>query len=65
VSYNFDPERWYANERSFLEHRRRQEDWSAAEFEKAIEELDCRYDRLVGRLDGTYQIPGWGTSSSR
>jgi hypothetical protein len=58
VTYNFDPERWYANERSFLEQRRRSEGWSAEEFEAAVEDLDRRYDQLVGRLDGTYRIPG-------
>jgi len=57
VTYNFDPERWYANERGFLEHRHRQEDWSEAELDEAIEELDRRYDQLVSRLDGTYQLP--------
>jgi hypothetical protein len=65
VTYNFDPERWYTNERSFLEHRRRQEGWSEAELDKAIEELDRRYDQLVNRLDGTYQLPRAGASSSR
>lgn len=58
MTYNFDPERWYANERSFLEQRRRSEGWSAEEFETAAEDLDRRYDQLVGRLDGTYRIPG-------
>jgi hypothetical protein len=65
VTYNFDPERWYANELSFLDHRRRQEGWSEAEFDQAVEELDRRRDRLVSRLDGTYQIPGGETSSIR
>lgn len=65
MTYNFDPERWYENERSYLEQRRRQEGWSEAEFDKAVEELDRRWDRLVIRLDGTYQIPGGETSSIR
>jgi hypothetical protein len=60
MTYNFDPERWYDNERSFLEQRRRSEHWSDAQFEAALEDLDRRYEQLVSRLDGTYQIPGGG-----
>ena len=58
MTYNFDPERWYANERSFLEQRRRSEGWSEAEFEATLADLERRYDRLVERLDGTYRISG-------
>jgi hypothetical protein len=58
VTYNFDPERWYANERSFLEQRLRSEGWSEEEFEAAVEDLDRRHDQLVGRLEGTNRIPG-------
>lgn len=57
MTYNFDPDRWYDNERGFLEGRRRSEGWSQARFKAELEDLDRRYDQLVGRLDGTYQIP--------
>jgi len=57
VTYNFDPARWYANERAALEERRRLEVWSDADYQAALEELDRRYDEMVRRLDGTYQIP--------
>lgn len=57
MTYNFDPDRWYDNERGFLEQRRQSEGWSQARFEAALEDLDRRYDQLLGRLDGTYQIP--------
>lgn len=58
MTYNFDPERWYENERGFLEQRRRSEGWSDDRFEALLEDLDRRYDLMVSRLDGTYQIPG-------
>jgi hypothetical protein len=58
VTYNFDPERWYANERSFLEQRLRSEGWCEEEFEAAVEDLDRRHDQLVGRFEGTNRIPG-------
>lgn len=42
MTYNFDPERWYENERSFLEQRRRSEGWSEAEFEAVLADLERR-----------------------
>lgn len=57
MTYNFDPDRWYANERAALEECRRLEAWSEADYEAALEDLDRRYDEMVRRLDGTYQIP--------
>jgi hypothetical protein len=58
MTYNFDPDRWYANERGFLEQRCREEGWSEAEFDAALADLERRYHQLVERLDGTYQLPG-------
>jgi hypothetical protein len=57
MTYNFDPDRWYANERAVLQERRRAEAWSDADYEAALEDLERRYDEMVRRLDGTYQIP--------
>jgi hypothetical protein len=57
MTYNFDPDRWYENERAALEERRGSEGWSAAAYEAALENLDRRLDAMVGRLDGSYQIP--------
>jgi 2-oxoglutarate ferredoxin oxidoreductase subunit gamma len=60
MTYNFDPERWYANERVALEAERRAEGWSAERYEAALEDLDRRLDEMQQRLDRTYQIPGAG-----
>ena len=57
MTYNFDPDRWYENERTALEARRRTEDWSDEAYETALADLDRRYDEMLRRLDGTYQIP--------
>jgi hypothetical protein len=57
MTYNFDPDRWYDNERAALEAQRRKQGWSEAEFVAALEDLDRRYDEMLRRLDGTYQIP--------
>ena len=57
MTYNFDPDRWYDIERTALEGRRRTEGWSPETYEAALADLDRRYDEMLRRLDGTYQIP--------
>jgi hypothetical protein len=58
MTYNFDPERWYANEREVLEreHRAGRLDWTA--YEAGLERLQQKLDDLWDRLDGSYRLPG-------
>ena len=58
MTYNFDPEQWYENQRAVLDARRGRGELSDAELAAAVEELDRRYDEMVARLDGTFQLPG-------
>jgi hypothetical protein len=64
MTYNFDPNRWYDIERSALEAARKTEKWSVEEYERALEDLEKRYDEMIRRLDGTYQIPKRGDDTS-
>jgi hypothetical protein len=57
VTYNFDPDTWYANERSHLDTQLKQGALTDETFAAALEDLDRRYDEMVDRLDGTYVIP--------
>jgi hypothetical protein len=57
MTYNFDPDRWYDNELAVLKERRRTGELNDPEYEKAVDDLDRRYDEMVDRLDGSYQIP--------
>ncbi|NOQ20930.1 MAG: hypothetical protein GQ571_13305 [Desulfobacterales bacterium] len=57
MTYNFDPDRWYEDERGMLDARYRAEEISEQEYKDAISELDRRYDEMLDRLDGTYQVP--------
>ena len=57
MTYNFDPDRWYDNERLVLDERFRSGELNAREYKAAIDDLDARYDEMLDRLDGTYQIP--------
>ena len=68
MTYNFDPERWYDNERAAIEADRRTQNWSDKRYEAALEDLDRRHEEMLQRLDGTYQIPaatGSGPSCGR
>jgi len=57
VTYNFDPDRWYENERQAIDAQYRNGKMNAGEYRDAIDDLDCRYDEMLERLDGTYRIP--------
>lgn len=57
MTYNFDPDRWYEDERGMLDARYRAEEISEQAYKDAISELDRRYDEMLDRLDGTYQVP--------
>jgi len=57
MTYNFDPDKWYDIERELLEGRLRKGEISEQAFIRAVEELDRRYDEMLDRLDGSYQIP--------
>jgi hypothetical protein len=57
MTYNFDPERWYEMQRELLEARRASGEIDEPMFAKLLEELNQRYDEMVARLDGTFQIP--------
>jgi hypothetical protein len=57
MTYNFDPDRWYDDERGILETRFKAEEMNPQEYEDALCDLERRYDEMLKGLDGTYQIP--------
>jgi hypothetical protein len=57
VTYNFDPDRWYENERAVLELQYREGRLDQDELQEALTDLDIRYEKMIKRLDGTYQLP--------
>lgn len=56
MTYNFDPDRWLDNELAALDVAFNLGRLSASEFEKQKDKLLERYDDMLARLDGTYQI---------
>lgn len=57
MTYNFDPDRWLDSHRAALEQRRQRGEIDDAEYASELRELDRRYEEMVSRLDGTYEIP--------
>jgi len=57
MTYNFDPDRWLETHRAVLEARRDRGEIDDAELEAGLIELDQRYEDIVARLDGTFEIP--------
>ena len=57
MTYNFDPERWYENEYSALEVLYKKGEISDIELKKARSDLLNRFEEMLSRLDGTYQLP--------
>lgn len=58
MTYNFDPDRWYENELAVLKEQHTSGELNPLEYEQAVADLDRRYDEMLERLDGSYQIPG-------
>lgn len=57
MTYNFDADAWYERKRAALERRRSAGELDDAELTAAVEELDRRYDEMLARLDGSFEIP--------
>ena len=56
MTYNFDPDRWYDNERKALDAKRNNGDIGANEFQAQHEALQRRYEEMLDRLDGLHQF---------
>ena len=61
MTYNFDPDTWLSAHRAALEARRDRGELDEAAFEAELEDLERRYEEMVARLDGTYEIPSGGS----
>ncbi len=57
MTYNFDPERWLDAHRAALDARRARGEIDAETHALELAELERRYEEMLTRLDGTYQLP--------
>jgi hypothetical protein len=56
VTYNFDPDRWLDNELAALDVAFNAGQLTPSDYEKQKDLLMERYEEMIDRLDGTYQI---------
>ena len=57
MTYNFDPDRWLEAHRAAIAARRGRGEIDDDAAEVELLELDRRYEEMVARLDGTFEIP--------
>ena len=57
MTYNFDPDRWFDDQQRLLEMRRERGELDERAYREALQDLEHRYDTMLDRLDGTYQLP--------
>ncbi|MBZ5588611.1 MAG: hypothetical protein LAO05_08610 [Acidobacteriia bacterium] len=57
MTYNFDAERWFENQKALLEARRQRGELDDAAFDEALEELRRRYEEMTARLDRSFELP--------
>ena len=57
MTYNFDPDRWLESHLAALEARKERGEINDNTYQAEKLELDRRYEEMVARLDGTYEIP--------
>ncbi len=57
MTYNFDPDRWLDAHRAAVKARRDHGEIDDATMGVELAELDRRYEEMVARLDGTFEIP--------
>ena len=58
MTYNFDPDRWYENQRRVLEARLARGEVTDAEYQAGLSDLERRYDAMTSRLDKPFDLSG-------
>lgn len=56
MTYNFDPDKWYADELFLIHSRLKNSEIKQNEYDEAVEILDKKLEKMWKRLDWTYQI---------
>jgi hypothetical protein len=62
MTYNFDPDRWYENQRRALEAKRERGELDDDGHQAALDDLDRRYEEMASRLDKPFDLNGTARS---
>ena len=57
MTYNFDADRWYENQRTLLDRKRKSGELDEEAFAAALDELDRRYEEMTTRLSRPFELP--------
>ena len=57
MTYNFDPDKWYENQRRLLLARRERGELDERELADALEELERRLEEMLAKLDRPFELP--------
>jgi len=57
MTYNFDPDQWYENQRRLLELQRSEGRMDEATLAARLEELERKYEAMVQRLNKPFDLP--------
>ena len=58
MTYNFDPDRWYENQRRVLEARRERGELTDDGYQAGLDDLERRYEEMMSRLDKPFDLSG-------
>ncbi len=56
MTYNFDPDQWYADDLLLIHSKLKIGEINQNEYDEAVEILDKKLEEMWKRLDGTYQV---------
>jgi len=58
VTYNFDPDRWFENQRRALDAKRERGELTDAGYQAGLDDLERRYEEMTSRLDKPFDLSG-------
>lgn len=56
MTYNFDPEKWFADRLALLEAQKASGRLDEEAFLREVDALEARREAMEDRLDGTFQV---------
>ncbi len=56
MTYNFDPDRWYENQRRVLDLQHERGELDATAYQAGLDDLERRYEEMQARLDKPFGL---------
>ena len=65
MTYNFDPDRWYEDQRLRLDFLRRNGELPEDAYQASVADLDRRHEEMLRRLDNTFELRSGGRKADK